>query len=214
MSRIYVNPLPVRIWHWTNALGFLTLIVTGLQIRYVELVHAIPFAVAVNVHNTVGFILIANYFVWLCFYLFTDKITVYLPELQPKVYFRDAIRQALFYGYGIFRGEPNPHHPTAYKKFNPLQATMYQIIMMLLLPIQFYTGVLLWNVERFSGSIAMLGGVRVVATIHVVLFIFFSAFIFVHVYLASLGPRTSTHFKAMLTGYEEVEDEPAKAASD
>jgi thiosulfate reductase cytochrome b subunit len=214
MSKIYVNPLPVRIWHWVNALGFVTLILTGLQIRYVDLVHAIPFAAAVDVHNTVGFVLVANYFLWLCFYLFTDKIAVYLPELQPKVYFRDAIRQAMYYGYGIFRGEPNPHHPSAYKKFNALQAVMYQIIMMLLVPIQFYTGVLMWNVDRFAGSIAMLGGVRVVATIHVALFIFFTAFIFGHVYLASLGHTASAHFKAMLTGYEEAEDEPAKGSAD
>lgn len=203
MSKIYVNPLPVRIWHWVNALGFVTLILTGLQIRYVDLVHAIPFAAAVDVHNTAGFVLVANYFLWLCFYLFTDKIAVYLPELQPKVYFRDAIRQAMYYGYGIFRGEPNPHHPSAYKKFNALQAVMYQIIMMLLVPIQFYTGVLLWNVDLFGGTITALGGIRVVANVHVALFIFFTAFIFGHVYLGSLGHTTSAHFKAMVTGYEE-----------
>jgi len=213
MNRIYVHPLPVRIWHWINALGFVALILSGFQIRYMDLVHAMPFSVAVSVHNTVGFVLVANYFVWLCFYLFTDKITVYHPELRPKVYFRDAIRQALFYGYGIFKGEPNPHHVTAHKKFNALQSTMYQIIMILLVPIQFYTGVLLWNVDGFSGSIAVLGGVRVVATVHVGLFIFFTAFIFGHVYLASLGHTTSAHFKAMLTGYEEVE-EPAKGNAD
>jgi thiosulfate reductase cytochrome b subunit len=90
---------------------------------------------------------------------------------------------------------------------------MYQIIMILLVPIQFYTGVLLWNVDRFAGSIAFLGGVRVVANVHVALFIFFTAFIFGHVYLASLGHTASAHFKAMLTGYEEV-DEPAKGAAD
>jgi thiosulfate reductase cytochrome b subunit len=213
MNRIYVHPLPVRIWHWINAIGFVTLILTGFQIRYFDLVQAMPFSAAVSIHNTVGFVLVANYFVWLCFYLFTDKITVYHPELRPKVYFRDAIRQALFYGYGIFKGEPNPHHVTAHKKFNALQSTMYQIIMILLVPIQFYTGVLLWNVDGFSGSIAVLGGVRVVATVHVGLFIFFTAFIFGHVYLASLGHTTGAHFKAMLTGYEEVE-EPAKGNAD
>ncbi|HET9580238.1 MAG TPA: cytochrome b/b6 domain-containing protein [Usitatibacter sp.] len=213
MNRIYVHPLPVRIWHWINALGFVALILTGLQIRYGELIHLVPFSMAVSVHNTVGFVLIANYFIWLCFYLFTDKITVYHPELRPQVYFRDAIRQALYYGYGIFKGAPNPHHVTAHKKFNALQSTMYQIIMILLVPIQFYTGVLLWDVDRFAGSIGLFGGVRVVATVHVALFIFFSAFIFGHVYLASLGHTNSAHFKAMLTGYEEVE-EPAKGTAD
>ena len=29
-----------------------------------------------------------------------------------------------FYGYGIFRGDPNPHQVSAYRKFNPMQSMM------------------------------------------------------------------------------------------
>ena len=206
MTRVYIHPLPVRIWHWINALGFVVLILTGLHIRYADILHVTSFATAVSVHNGVGFALIANYFVWLCFYLFTDKITVYHPELDPAKYFRDSLRQAMYYGYGIFRGSPNPHHANAYRKFNALQSTMYQVIMIVLVPAQFYTGLLLWDPVAFGGSVGLFGGVRVVATVHVMLFIFFSAFIFGHVYLASLGHTPGAHFKAMLTGYEEVEE--------
>jgi thiosulfate reductase cytochrome b subunit len=204
MARLYINPLPVRIWHWINALGFVTLILTGVHIRYADLLNVVSYATAVRVHNWVGFVLIANYFVWLGFYLFTDKITVYHPELDPKKHFANSFKQAMYYGYGIFRGHPNPHHPTAYHKFNALQSMIYQLIMMILVPVQFYTGLVLWDLELFSGSVALLGGVRVVATVHVLLFIFFTAFIFGHVYLATLGPKPSTHFKAMITGYEET----------
>ena len=206
MAKIYINPLPVRVWHWINALGFLVLILTGLNIRYADVVALMSFATAVRVHNAVGFILIANYLVWLGFYLFTDKITVYHPELDPRKYFRDSLRQMLYYGYGIFRGEPNPHHATAYHKFNALQSLTYQIVMILLVPIQFYTGVLLWDLERFRGSIELFGGVRVVATVHVLLFIFFTGFVFVHAYLASLSAKPFAHFKAMITGYEELDE--------
>ena len=66
---------------------------------------------------------------------------------------------------------------------------------------------LLWNVEFFAPIVNLLGGVRIVDTIHMLLFIVFSGFIVVHVYLASLGPTTMTHFKAMVTGYEEVDHE-------
>lgn len=211
MKKIYINPLAVRIWHWANAIGFVLLIATGLQIRYVGQVDLMPFKTAVDLHNWIGFVLIGNFFIWLLFYLFTDKIRVYHPELSPTKYFTDSFRQIRFYGYGIFRGDPNPHHASAYHKFNPLQSMMYQIIMMLLVPIQFFTGVLLWDVARFSGMVDALGGVRVVDTIHVLLFIFFCGFIIVHVYLASLGRTPGAHFKAMLTGYEEVEDEPGPA---
>ena len=208
MNKLYIHPLPVRIWHWTNALGFVLLIGTGLQIRYLDLIQLVSFRTAVVLHNWIGFVLIANFFVWLGFYLFSDKIKVYLPELSPTKHFRASFRQLQFYGYGIFRGDPNPHHPSAYQKFNALQSMMYQIIMMMLVPIQFFTGVLLWDVNRFSSMVDALGGVRVVDTVHVLLFILFCGFIIVHVYLASLGHTPSAHFKAMLTGFEEVEDEP------
>lgn len=211
MLRIYVHPLPVRIWHWTNALGFIALILTGIQLRYVDLIGLMSFKAAVSVHNAVGWLLIGNFFLWLGFYLFTDKIRVYHPELSPLKHFRDSFRQAQYYGYGIFKGDPNPHHLSAYHKFNALQSMTYQVIMQLLVPLQFVTGVLLWDLKRFAGAVEFFGGVRVVDTVHVLLFIFFTAFIFIHPYLASLGHTPSAHFKAMITGYEEVEEAPGGA---
>lgn len=208
MHKLYVHPLAVRIWHWTNAIGFLLLIATGLHIRYVGQIQLMSFKTALDVHNWIGFVLIANFFVWFTFYLFSDKIKVYHPELSPMKHFRATFRQMQFYGYGIFKGHANPHNVSVYRKFNSLQSVMYQVIMMLLVPIQFFTGLLLWDVARFSSIVDMLGGVRVANTIHVLIFIFFSGFIIVHIYLASLGHTPSAHFKAMVTGYEEIEDKP------
>jgi len=214
MQEIYVHPLPVRVWHWTNACGFIAMILTGIQIRYVGMIDVISFRTAVVVHNAIGFVLIANFFIWLLFYLLTDKIKVYHPELSPLRHFRASFRQLKYYGYGIFRGDPNPHHVSVYHKFNAMQSMTYQVIMMLLVPLQFFTGILLWNVQRFSAVIELLGGVRVVDTAHVLTFIFFTGFIFIHPYLASLGHTRTAHFKAMITGYEEIEEGIPPAASD
>ena len=208
MRKLYVHPLPVRLWHWTNAAGFILLILSGVQIRYLDLISVVSFKTAVEVHNAVGFVLIANFFIWLGFYLFTDKIKVYHPELSPVKHFRASFRQLQYYGYGIFKGDPNPHHVTAYHKFNALQSVAYQIIMMLVVPLQFFTGLLLWDLKRFADWVDFFGGVRVVDTVHVLLFIFLTAFILVHPYLASLSAKPFAHFKAMVSGYEEVEDEP------
>jgi thiosulfate reductase cytochrome b subunit len=68
------------------------------------------------------------------------------------------------------------------------------------------TGLLLWDLQRFGVVVDFFGGVRVVATVHVMLFIFFTGFIFVHPYLASLSTKPFAHFKAMITGYEEVDE--------
>jgi thiosulfate reductase cytochrome b subunit len=209
MERIYVHPLPVRAWHWLNAVGFVAMILTGVQIRYAGEVDVIPFRAAVNLHNWIGFVLIANFFVWLGFYLFSDRIRAYHPELNFKKHLLGSIRQMQYYGYGIFKGDPNPHQVSIYRKFNPMQSMLYQIVQMMLVPIQFYTGILLWDVQRFSAQIDFFGGVRVIDTVHVLIFIFFVAYIAVHAYLGALGHTPSAHYKAMFTGYEEVghEDE-------
>ena len=211
MQRLYIHPLPVRIWHWTNAVGFILMILTGMQIRYVGLIDVVSFRTAVSAPQLVGFVLIANFFVWLVFYLFSDRIRVYHSELNPRKHFIGSMRQIYYYAFGIFRGEPNPFRVSIYNKFNPLQSMIYQIIMMLLLPIQIYTGVLLWDVKRFSAQVDFFGGVRVVDTVHVLIFIAFVFYMFVHVYLGSLGHTRTAHFKAMMTGYEDVEEEPAAA---
>jgi thiosulfate reductase cytochrome b subunit len=213
VSKIYVNPLPVRIWHWANAFMFVVLIVTGVQIRYLDLFNLMSFRSAVVVHNWVAFALIANFFLWLLFYLFSDKNKAYQPEFNIVKLFNDSFRQAMYYGYGIFRGEPNPHRVDPYYKFNPLQRMLYQILMLFLLPLQFATGILMWDVKRFSAVIDMMGGLRVVDTVHVLIFIFFVFYMCFHPYLATLGHTPTAHIKAMITGYEDVHEEVHDAAS-
>ena len=206
MKKIYLNPLPVRIWHWVNAVSFLVLIVTGLQIRYREILGLMTFRDAVDVHNFFGFVLIGNFFLWLAYYIFTGKIKVYIPPLSLKKFVTGCIRQAKYYGYGIFIGDENPHHSTPDNKFNPMQQIAYLAIMVVLIPVQLVTGLLLWDINAFSGWINMLGGVKIMDTIHVFIFLFFTSFLFVHVYLATLGHTAMAHIKSMITGYEEVEE--------
>ncbi len=101
-----------------------------------------------------------------------------------------------------------------YDKFNALQRTLYQILMLFLLPLQAITGLLLWDGKRFAGIVQMLGGVRVVDTVHVLIFIFLMFYLLVHPYLTTLGHTPTAHIKAMWTGYEEVDEEPAIAKAE
>jgi Ni/Fe-hydrogenase b-type cytochrome subunit len=206
MKKIFLHPLTVRIWHWINAVCFLVLIFTGLQLRYSEMPTLTKFKTAVDIHNLFGFLLIADFLLWTAFYVITGKITLYLP-LKPVKFLKGAIRQARYYGYGLFIGEKNPHHATADDKFNPLQQSAYFMIMLVLMPVQIVTGILLWDIKRFAGWISLLGGLRVVDIVHVAVFFFLSAFLFVHVYLTTLGRTPLEHIKAMFTGYEEVDED-------
>ncbi len=206
MKKIYLHPLPVRIWHWINAVSFVILIVTGVQIRYREIIGLMKFETAVDIHNIFGFILIFNFFLWLLYYLISGKIKIYIPPLSIKKFVLGSIRQARYYGYGILMGEENPHHSSPDNKFNPMQQMAYLSIMLLLIPLQLVSGLLLWDVKMFSEWIAFFGGIKIVDTIHVFLFLFFTSFLFVHIYLATLGHTVTAHLKAMFTGYEEVEE--------
>ena len=205
-NQLYINPLPVRIWHWINALGFVLLVLTGAQLRYFDLLQVMSFEAAVKLHNWVGFTVIGNYFIWLGFYLFSDRISNYHPVLDAKAFIRNYFLQLRYYSYGIFRGEHNPHHVQPYNKFNPVQRMTYQLVMLIAVPTQFVTGLMMWNVKGFQRWIEMFGGIRVVDTVHVVLFIFFVFFILVHAYMGALGQKPSTHYKEMITGFEEPEE--------
>ena len=53
---------------------------------------------------------------------------------------------------------------------------------------------------------------RVVDTVHVLLFIFFVFYLPAHIYLGTLGRTALTHYKEMVTGYEEEEENEPGAA--
>lgn len=205
MKRIYLHPLPIRIWHWVNALGFIILILTGANMR--NIINLFSVETAVEIHSWTGFILLANYCIWLFYYLLTGNIKIYIPPLHHPIEFaKKAIRQAKFYGYGLMVGDQNPHHSTFDHKFNPMQQMSYLMIMTLLIPVQIITGLFLWDPKLFS-PVVNLVGIQIIDLIHVLLWLFFSAFIIVHFYLATLGHTTWAHIIAMFTGYEEEHEE-------
>lgn len=207
MNKIYIHTAPVRVWHWVNAAGFVILLITGAQIRYADLLGLMPLRDAITLHNYVGFVVIINYFLWLLYYLGSAKIRVYIPDFRSFASL--AARQIRYYGYGIFKGAANPHAMIPDNKFNALQQQSYLGIMLFLLPAQMVSGVFLWKVKSYSEYIQILGGIKVIDTVHVVLFFVFAAFLVVHCYLATLGHTPLAHFKAMLTGYEEAHHESA-----
>jgi thiosulfate reductase cytochrome b subunit len=205
VKKIFLHPLPIRIWHWVNAAGFIILIITGAQIR--NIINLFSVETAVEIHSWLGFILLANYFIWFLYYMLTLNIKIYIPPLHHPIEFaKKAIRQAKFYGFGIMVGDQNPHHSTFDNKFNPMQQVSYLMIMALLIPVQIITGLFLWNPKLFSPVVNIVG-IQIIDAIHVLLWIFFSAFIIVHFYLATLGHTPLAHIISMFTGYEEEHEE-------
>lgn len=198
---IYLHPVPLRIWHWTNALSFIILFITGIQIRFSGHISLFSFQGAVSTHQFFGFVLIFNYIFWFIFQVVSGQIKNFVPNLQTVI--PASIRQAAFYGYGVFKGAPNPHHLSPDNKYNAMQQQAYIAIMFALIPLQLITGLCLWKIEMFQPLISMVGGLKIVDTVHVLLFFFFMAFMITHIYLATLGATVLAHIKGMITGWEE-----------
>ena len=71
----------------------------------------------------------------------------------------------------------------------------------------------MWDVKRFSAQVNFFGGVRVIDTVHVLIFIVIVFYLFVHVYLSTLGHTRTAHFKAMFTGYDDIEEDEGEPAA-
>jgi thiosulfate reductase cytochrome b subunit len=88
---------------------------------------------------------------------------------------------------------------------NPMQKGAYLMIMLTLVPIILVSGLLLLLITQ--KWMVFLGGVKIVIGLHFLVACCFAAFLFVHMYLATLGHTFWAHIITMITGWEEeVED--------
>jgi thiosulfate reductase cytochrome b subunit len=73
-EQIYLTPTPVRIWHWLNALGIVTLFFTGLQIRFPEYANIFgTYKAAIKLHHVAGVTVSISFFLWFFYYLFVAR---------------------------------------------------------------------------------------------------------------------------------------------
>lgn len=204
---VYLQPIPVRIWHWVNAFGIITLILTGAQIRFPEKIAILgSYKTAIEVHNFAGLAVAVSFAFWFFYYKMVkntlDKL--YIPNEQDIKH--GLVRQLLYYCFWYFMGKPSPFHATPDEKFNPMQKSAYLAVMFVLVPLVGLTGILLMNVTPLRVLILASGGLKVIVAVHFLLACSLLAFLCTHVYLATLGATPLAYFKPMIFGWEEVED--------
>ncbi len=207
-KKVYLQPTPVRIWHWINAFGIMTLIVSGAQIRFPDYISILgSYKAAIYLHNTAGFVVAISFSLWFFYYVFVARTmaNLYVPHAADLK--TGIVRQAKFYFLTYFLGWDNPHHPTPDNKFNPMQKSAYLAIMFVLVPLVSLSGIFLTNVEPLRGLIVMVGGLKLLVGLHFILACCLTAFLPTHIYLATLGHTPMEHIKAMWTGWEEEEGE-------
>ncbi len=196
----------LRGWHWTNAGLFLVLVATGLSMHYAD-AHTplVPFRAARLAHNAAGLLIIAAWAGFLLANLRSGNIRHYrvrLGGLGGRV-----LRQTRWYVSGIFRGRRSPYPETARRKFNPMQALTYAVLMYGWFPVLAGTGLMLLFPELAPARFLGWGGVWPAAVLHLTAGFAGTLFLLGHLYLATTGQTVLSHFEAMLTGGEFAKEE-------
>jgi thiosulfate reductase cytochrome b subunit len=198
MVNIYLYTRYERFWHWLQMALIIILLVTGLEAH--GLYTFLGFHTAVKVHNFVGITwLIA--FAFFVFWLFTTgEWKQYIPTSKKMI---AVIR---YYSYGIFRGESHPVPKKKEAKHNPLQRLVYLNLAAILLPIQMVSGFLYWGYNSWAAWGLSGLSLMVIAWIHMAGAFAIFSFIIVHVYMTTTGHTIFAHTKAMITGWEDVDE--------
>lgn len=210
--KVYMYAVYERFWHWLQTFTIVLLIFTGLIIHRPDIFGLFSFRYMVSLHNVLAAVLVINAGLSLFYHLAGGEIRQFIP--RPYGFFDQAIVQAKFYLQGIFKGDPHPFEKTPDKKLNPLQQATYFGILNVLLPLQILTGALMWGVQQFPQIAAMLGGLPFLAPFHSLVAWLFAAFIVAHVYLTTTGHEPLESIRAMLVGWETVEDHQAMVELD
>jgi thiosulfate reductase cytochrome b subunit len=199
-------PLYIRVWHLLNALFFLFLILTGLNMQFSNPDHPfISLPVSVRMHKISGIGLTISYFLFFIGNIISGNGKNYIVRFRGL--FKNSILQIKYY---ISRSWKNPEPPfpiTSERKFNPLQVISYAKAMYIGIPLLFITGFGLMFPEIVIGKIFGISGLLLTDLIHVAIGFIMSLFMLVHIYMSTLGKTPASSFRAIITGWQQVEKE-------
>ncbi len=194
MKKVYIYKRFERIWHWTQALLILLLIITGFEIH--STYELFGYRSAVAIHNNAGWAFLALIILAVFWHFTTGEWKQYIPTGKM------IKAQIEYYVFGIFKNAPHPTKKLIYNKFNPLQRIVYLGLKILVIPVQVITGFLYLFYPDLS-----IRGLEIVAVLHTLGAFLLISFVIAHIYLVTLGHKATTSIKAMITGWEEMDDD-------
>jgi thiosulfate reductase cytochrome b subunit len=199
LINIYLYTRYERFWHWLQMALIFILLLTGFEIHGTY--SLLGFERAAEVHNFVGITwLIA--FAFFIFWVFTTgEWKQYIPTSRKMI---QVIR---YYSWGIFRGESHPVPKRRDAKHNPLQRIVYLQLAAFLLPVQMLSGLLYCGYNAWADWGLTGLSLAVVVFVHTAAAFAILSFVIVHVYMTTTGHTVTAHVRAMVTGWENVEEE-------
>lgn len=198
MKKVYIYKIFERFWHWSQALLIFILIITGFEVH--STYNLLGYEAAVKIHNISAWVFLVLIVFAIFWHFSTGEWRQYIPTTKRMK------EQVSYYLTGIFNGAPHPTKKLVYNKFNPLQRIIYLGLKILVIPIQVVSGFLYlffhYPIQGFE-----LDSLQWVAYIHTLGAFSLSAFVIAHIYLTTTGHKPLSAMKAMVTGWEEMDDE-------
>lgn len=204
MKRIHLHALPLRLWHWANALIVIVLLTTGFSIRIVGMPAMRPHDPVLMIHTYAGWAMAVFYVLWFVYSLASRNLG--RNYVLTGLTLRGVVKQTRYYLYAIFTGEGNPFRASKQDKFNPLQKITYTALMVLFVPLIILTGILFADIAVLRYYMLLWKITGIMNALHILASYVFALFFVIHVYMATLGPTPLHYIRAMITGYEEVPD--------
>ncbi len=206
---IYIYKGFERFWHWMQALLIFFLAFTGFEIH--GLYNFFGFRDAVRYHNVAAYMLIGLIVFAIFWHFATGEWKQYIPT------FKNIKAQLDYYIFGIFKNAPHPTKKNVLSKLNPLQKIVYFGLKVLVIPVIVTSG-LLYMFYRYPTKYGIeainINTLKYIAIVHTIGAFLLLIFIIVHLYLITTGETFTSNLKAMLTGYEEIEDELDKSKTE
>jgi thiosulfate reductase cytochrome b subunit len=198
-GRFYIYKRFERIWHWTQAVLIVLMILSGFEIH--GSYRALGFERAVDVHTTAAWALMGLWVFTIFWHVTTGEWRHYVPST------RNLIAMVYYYAFGIFSGARHPFQPTEREKHNPLQRLTYLMLGVGLMPAIWVTGLLLffynlwpdWSLDGLGLSFGW------IAVVHTLLAYMVATFLIVHVYLITTGSTVTSQLRSMITGWKEAQ---------
>jgi thiosulfate reductase cytochrome b subunit len=208
MKKVYIYKSFERFWHWTQSFLIFFLLITGFEIH--GTISFFGYMNAVNYHNYAATAFIVLIMFAIFWHFTTGEWRQYIPTMK------NIKAQVNYYIFGIFNDAPHPVKKTTLSKLNPLQKLVYAGLKILVIPVMVASG-LMYMFYRYPQKdqieIMNIGSIEPVALVHTAGAFLLTAFVIAHLYLITTGSSPLSNLKAMISGYEEMEEEMVKKSA-
>ncbi len=198
MKKVYLYRGYERFWHWSQTVLVFILLISGFEIH--GSYELLGYESAVNTHNTTAWVFLILTAFTIFWHLTTDMWRQYIPSKK------NLDLQIEYYVSGMFKNMPHPTGKTLLSKLNPLQKIVYTALKVLVFPVMFITG-FLYLYFNFPLKCIELNSLESIAVLHTIGAYILVSFIIIHLYLITTGRTVFSNLKAMVTGWEDVDDE-------